>query len=83
MKFQIFVQESLYKTVDINSKNILDVFAIIGRDIADGLVSNKNIKIIPVSEASSSSEYVSGSKITKDDGTVTKLSKKGKKWFVY
>ena len=75
MKFDVFVQDSFYKTVEINTKNVADVLSVVGKDISDGLLSNGTVKIVPVIE-NKSQTHSNGAVVYKDDGTVQKLYKK-------
>jgi hypothetical protein len=75
MKYDVFVQGSFYKTVELNTKNVAEVFSIVGKDVADGLTSGSNIKIVPVVE-NSSQIYSNGSFVqNNEDGTIQKLYK--------
>lgn len=77
MKYDVFVQGSFYKTVEVNTKNVVEVFGLIGKDVANGLTSGSNIKIVPVSAVGNSNQtYSNGAFIeNNDDGTIQRLYK--------
>ena len=81
MQYDVFVQDSFYKTVTVSSNNIVEVFQIIGKDISDGLIGNNNIKIVPV-ENNNNSEYYNGAFISNDQNNIVQKLDKSKagKW---
>jgi hypothetical protein len=100
MKFDVFVQEVFYKTIEISSNDVSKVISMVGLDIEKGLVpnfdntKNQNIKIMPngstvdppandppandppANDPNDPSNYIPGSRITSNDGTVQKLDKR-------
>ena len=56
MKFDVFVQEVFYKTIEISSNDVSKVISMVGLDIEKGLVSsfdntkNQNIRIVSVND---------------------------------
>lgn len=81
MQYNVFVQDSFYKTVTVSSNNIVEVFQIIGKDISEGLIGNNNIKIVPV-ESNNNSEYYNGAFVSDDQNNIVQKLDKNKvsKW---
>lgn len=79
MKYDVFVQDNFYKTIENN--NIAKIIEIIGNDIKNGAVSgfnnskNQNITIVKSKEQPNEQPetYVPGAKIIGEDGSVQKL----------
>lgn len=80
MKFDVFVQEVFYKTIEISSNDVSKVISMVGLDIEKGLVSNfdntknQNIRIVPAS-VPPANDYVPDSRITGEDGSVQQLER--------
>lgn len=77
MQYNVFVQDSFYKTVTVSSNNIVEVFQIIGKDISEGLIGNNNIKIVPV-ESNNNSEYYNGAFVSDDQNNIVQKLDKNK-----